>query len=58
MDADKVTLELTKHEAFLLEMAVDEVLWHMDNRNASYKDYEELDLMLHKSRKDVCYAQE
>lgn len=51
MDADKVTLELTKHEAFLLEMAVDEVLWHIDERNASFKAYEKLDLMLHKSRK-------
>lgn len=51
MDADKVTLELTEHEAFLLEMAVDEVLWRMDKRNASFKDYEELDLMLHKIRK-------
>lgn len=47
----KITLELTEHEAFLLEMAVDEVLWHIDKRNASFKDYEELDLMLHKIRK-------
>ena len=54
----EIKLELTEHEAFLLEMAVDEVLWHIDERNASFKDYEKLDLMLHKSRKDVRYAKE
>lgn len=47
----KTTVELTYDELFLLEMAVDEVLWKLDVNSPSYKRYHILNEMLYAKRK-------
>lgn len=47
----KTTVELTYDELFLLEMAVDEVLWKLDVNSPSYQRYHRLNEMLYTQRK-------
>ena len=46
----KTTIELTYDDLFLLEMAVDEVLWKLDVNSPSYQRYHILDDMLYAQR--------
>lgn len=47
----KTTVELTYDELFLLEMAVDEVLWKLDVNSPSYQRYHRLNELLYAQRK-------
>lgn len=47
----KLTLELTYDDLFLLEMAVDEVLWKLDENSSKYQQYHRLDELLYSQRK-------
>ena len=47
----KTTVELTYDELFLLEMAVDEVLWKLDENSPSYQRYHRLNELLYAQRK-------
>lgn len=49
----KTTVELTYDELFLLEMAVDEVMWHLKDKSPAYERYRLLDQMLYSKRKSL-----
>ena len=49
----KTTVELTYDELFLLEMAVDEVLWKLDVNSPSYQRYHRLNEMLYAQRRSL-----
>jgi hypothetical protein len=46
----KTNVELTYDELFLLEMAVDEVLWKLDVNSPIYQRYHRLNEMLYAQR--------
>ena len=47
----KLTVELTYEDLFLLEMAVDEVLWKLNENSSKYQQYCRLDKLLYSQRK-------
>lgn len=49
----KTTIELTYDELFLLEMAVDEVLWKLNDNSPSYQRYKLLDIKINAQRKSL-----
>lgn len=50
-DCMKLTVELTYEDLFLLEMAVDEVLWKLNENSPKYQEYHRLDKLLYSKRK-------
>ena len=49
----KTTIELTYDELFLLEMAVDEVMWNLKDKSPAYERYRLLEHMLYSRRKSL-----
>ena len=49
----KTTVELTYDELFLLEMAVDEVMWNLKDKSPAYERYRLLEHMLYSKRKSL-----
>lgn len=47
----KLTVELTYDDLFLLEVAVDEVLWKLDENSPNYQRYHRLNELLYLQRK-------
>ena len=43
-------IELTYDELFLLEMAIDEVLWKLEENSPSYQKFRELNELLYTQR--------
>ena len=49
----KTNVELTYDELFLLEMAVDEVMWNLKDKSPAYERYKLLDVKLNAQRKSL-----
>ena len=49
----KTTVELTYDELFLLEMAVDEVMWHLKDKSPAYERYKLLDVKINALRRSL-----
>lgn len=49
----KTTVELTYDELFLLEMAVDEVMWKLPENSPMYQRYKLLDIKINAQRKSL-----
>lgn len=49
----KTTVELTYDELFLLEMAVDEVMWNLKDKSPAYERYKLLDVKINALRRSL-----
>ena len=49
----KTTVELTYDELFLLEMAVDEVMWHLKDKSPAYERNKLLDVKINALRRSL-----
>lgn len=49
----KTTVELTYDEMFLLEMAVDEVMWKLPENSPMYQRYKLLDVKINALRRSL-----
>ena len=49
----KTNVELTYDELFLLEMAVDEVMWKLAENSPMYQRYKILDMKINAQRKSL-----